>query len=255
MFFYLSKFFYFFLSPFVWLLIFGVIYIFTKSKAWKKWTRYGAIFTLLFFSNTFILKEFIRLWEIPSTNIEKVESVEFAVVLGGMFNYDNSVQRLSIRRGGDRIWQALNLYHDNKIQKIFISGDNGHISDRGLHEADQIKEVLLKWGYPEKAIWTESNSRNTYENAKETVRFFQINFPHIDKVLLITSATHMRRASACFEKLGFEVIPFSTDQYTAGKRSYHWDEFLVPSGDTFREWTVLLKEWVGMVAYKMMGYA
>ncbi len=213
------------------------------------------IFILVFFSNTVVLKEFIRMWEIPSVEIEAVENYEFAIVLGGMFDYDNSAKRLSIRRGGDRIWQALNLYHAGKVKKIFISGDNGYITDRGLHEADQLKEVLLSWGIPEKDIWTESISRNTYENAKESVKKLKKHFPHVNEAILITSATHMRRSLACFEKQGFSVFPFSTDQYTGGKRAYHWDEYILPSPDTFREWTVMLKEWVGMMAYKLAGYA
>ena len=254
MFFLLSKIAYFFIAPFTWLLLVIAIWIFHKKSIWKKRAKWATIFILLFFSNTFVFKEFIRLWEIPAISIENVSKHEVGIVLGGMFEYDNDTERLSIRRGGDRIWQAINLYKDHKIDKILISGNHGYITDRGLHESKQLKDVLINWGIPKQDIIVETESKNTHQNAKESAALLEKSYPHFSSFLLITSAKHMKRAEACFENQGLKVTSFSTDPFVGGSRSYRWDEFIVPDVDNFSYWFDLNKEIVGYVAYAVVGY-
>lgn len=254
MFFVLSKIVYFFIAPFTWLLVALGVFIFGRSKKWRKIGKISTIVIVLFFSNTFILKEFIRVWEVPAVKSSSLSKHEVAIVLGGMFEYDNSTDRLSVRRGTDRIWQALDLYHSGIVDKILISGDNGFVFSRNLHESKQIKELLTKWNIPPKDLIIEITSRNTYENARDTKKLLVQSYSHLSTYVLITSATHMRRANACFDKQNLNCTVFSTDQYTAGKRNYHWDEFIIPNASNFHTWFALIKEWVGYISYFFMGY-
>lgn len=100
-------------------------------------------------------------------------------MLGGMFEYDNSTERLSVRRGADRIWQALNLYHAGKVDKILISGDNGFVFSRNLHESKQLKDLLVEWEIPPQDLIIESKSKNTYENARDTRKLLAQSHPHL----------------------------------------------------------------------------
>ena len=70
---------------------------------------------------------------------------------------------------------------------------------------------------------------------------------------LITSAFHMRRSLACYRKVGLAIQPFTTDFY-AHKPRYTPDAFLIPSVDAIGNWQKLIKEWIGLIAYKMAGY-
>src|SRR5690554_4345105 len=101
----LSKIIYFFITPLTWLILAILIWAFVKNKNIKKYARASSIFIVLFFSNTFIYKEVLYLWEIPAVNKSEIQHHDVGIVLGGMFEYDNSSQRLSVRRGADRIWQ------------------------------------------------------------------------------------------------------------------------------------------------------
>ena len=213
-----------------------------------------SIVLLLLFTNSFVFLEFCRLWEIQGVKRATVGHYDVGIVLTGMAEYNNDLEEISIRRGADRIWQALNLYHDGKIDKILLSGDNGYISDRGLHEAQQMKAILVKWGVPGNDIITENKSRNTYENAVETKKILERSYPHLEKRLLITSGTHMRRSLACFDKLGFPCDPYSTDLHTGPKRAYYWDQYIVPDVSTLSDWNKLMKEWVGYITYDLIGY-
>ena len=254
MFFVLSKIVYFFLQPFTWLLVFLGVFFFTKSNKRKKTAKIAVITIALVFTNTFIFKTIVHFWEIPAEKIENLEKHDVAIVLGGMFEFDNDANRLSILRSGDRIWQALELYHNKKVRKILISGDHGYIFDRGLHEADQLKEILVGWGVPAEDIIVEPHSRNTYENALESAKILREDYPEYTRFILVTSAFHMRRSAACFEKQGLECTLFSTNQITGSRLHYNWDEFIIPNAHNFENWFVLLKEWVGYMSYKIMGY-
>jgi len=253
MFFILSKALLFLISPFFWFISSISGYIWIKNPKWKNRAKFSLIFIFLFFTNTSIFGIFCGIWEIHGTKISEVKPHDVGIVLTGMAEYDNSLHRLSLRRGGDRIWQAVTLYKTGKIKKIIISGDSGFVNDRGLHEATQFKSVLLKWGIPEEDLLAEEISKNTHENAVETKKLID-KHSELSSILLITSGTHMRRSMACFEKQGMNCTPFSTDLYTSKRNSFYWDQYFVPNVSNFSSWNSLMKEWVGYFSYWVVGY-
>jgi uncharacterized SAM-binding protein YcdF (DUF218 family) len=253
MFFILSKLLLFLISPFFWFIVSLLLIFYFKNPTWKKRAKISAIFIFIFFTNTAILGTFLKQWETPGTRISDVKSHDVGIVLSGMAEYDNHLQRLSVRRGTDRLWQAITLYKKGKIKKLFISGGSGYVSDRGLKESLQFKDVLVQWGIPKEDILIETKSRNTFENAVETKKELK-KLPTLNSYLLITSGTHMKRAQACFAKQNIQCTPFSTDLYTAPNGGYYWDQYIIPNVSNFDVWNVLIKEWVGYVTYSMKGY-
>lgn len=253
MFFILSKLLLFLIQPLTWILISLYFAFFVKKAAWKKRGRIASIVLALVFTNSFIYLEVMRMWEVHGIRRSEVQKCDVGIVLTGMAEYNNDLQTLSIRRGGDRIWQAITLYKTGKIKKLLISGDNGDLTDKGLHEAPQFKEVLVTWGIPEQDIIVEPKSRNTYENAVETKKLLDHSYPQYHSFLLITSGRHMRRARACFGHAGMQVQTFSTDLYTGPSRSYTFDQLIIPDASTLADWGGLLKEMFGYVAYALTG--
>jgi uncharacterized SAM-binding protein YcdF (DUF218 family) len=254
MFFIASKILDFLSHPFYWIVILFLIAWFTKRERLKKWTFRIGIGYLVFFTNTVIFSEFTRLWEPDGKKIEELGHYDVAVVLGGMAEYDNTLERLSMRRGGDRIWQAIHLYHLGKVDKLLLSGAHGYLVDKGLNEAVQFRDVLLDNGIPAEDILIDSLSKNTYENALESKKILD-QHPELKSVLLVTSALHMKRAEGCFLKAGFEQLEtFTTDHYTGNERNYQFDQWLFPNESVMTDWSRLLHEWFGYTTYWMMGY-
>lgn len=254
MFFLLSKIFHFLVLPSFWIVFFAIAFLALKNIRIKKIVGLVALSLFFVFTNTFIFKEFVRLWEVEGLPIDEVTYFDVAIVLGGMAEYNNDLNRLSLRRGGDRMWQTISLYKRGKIGKILISGDEGYVEGRNLNEAQRFRDELIAWGIPRENILVDSLSKNTYQNAVETSEILKENGLSNASSLLITSAVHMRRSQACFEKMGITITPFSTDHYTGPKRSYHWDEYFIPSLSTLLDWQALTHEWTGFVVYKIMGY-
>tara|TARA_B110000211_G_C13981471_1_gene509597 strand:- start:125 stop:892 length:768 start_codon:yes stop_codon:yes gene_type:complete len=254
MFFYLSKLLSFLIDPFIWVLILLAVSLLTKGKFLKNKSFIASLFVLILFSNNVVFLETIRLWEEEGTKIENVKHHDVGLVLGGIAEYNNDLKRLSIRRGGDRIWQAIHLYHIGKIDKILISGDSGYLIDKGLNEAIQLKELLVQEKIPSADILIETVSKNTYQNAFESKKVLDLT-PENESVLLITSSLHMKRSKACFKKVGFiNFDTFTTDHYTGSSRNYYFDQYIIPSVSVFVDWNRLIHEWLGYLAYWVVGY-
>ncbi len=254
MFFILSKILAFFLKPYIWIIILAIWSYRSKVQKRRKILKYTTLAMCLFFTNTVILSEFLRKWEVQGKKQLEFGNFDFGVVLGGMAGYNADLDRIALRHQGDRIWQALNLYHAGKIKKIVLSGDDGYLTNRGLHEAKQMKVILVNWGIPNQDILTEENSRNTHENAQFTAKLLHNSYPYLKKGVLITSAIHMRRAEACFEKEGLKLEKYSTDHLTGPSRNYFWDQYIIPDLNTLVTWDQFIKEMVGYCAYKLAGY-
>jgi uncharacterized SAM-binding protein YcdF (DUF218 family) len=118
-------------------------------------------------------------------------------------------------------------------------------------EAELVKQQLLLLGVPDDAIVLETKARNTRENglfARELLQEMGAG-----KVLLVTSAWHMRRSEAVFGKLGIDVIPAATDSFLPQLSSgfpFGW----LPDVDAMAVSTRCIKEWIGLGVYRLRGW-
>ncbi len=253
MFFILSKTLHLLLMPFLWMLLFLGLALYLKNPKYRKTALWVAVGIALLFSNPFLEKEAWRAWEVAATPISKVENYDVAIILTGVTGYREDIDdRIHTHKGADRFLHPLQLYRLGKVKQFLITGGDGRVTGTAVPEAEQIEKVLLMAGVAEEDIITESNSRNTNENAINTARVLQ-QHPEWRKKLLVTSAFHMRRSYGCFTKQGINVTPFSTDFYS-GPRYLTPDETIIPSINAFSNWHLLIHEIAGYLMYKMMGY-
>ena len=210
------------------------------------------IILLYIFSNEFICNEVYRGWEYPFTKLEKTETYDYAVVLGGFSNFDTASSRVKFNEAGDRFIQSYQLYHMGKVKKIFISGGSGSVLHQDETEADKVKDFLISLKVSNQDIIMEKASRNTHENATKTADWMAINDPN-SSCLLVTSATHMRRALGCYKKVGLKVTPYTTHRLT-DSRKFDPDTLFLPNARNLSKWDVIIKELVGILIYKAVGY-
>jgi uncharacterized SAM-binding protein YcdF (DUF218 family) len=255
MFFFLSKILAYFIKPFNLVLISFVTSFFIKNASWKKRLRVTSLVIFLIFSNGIAFNECLMLWEIPAIPISELDDdYELAVVLGGTTNVERKPNdRLFFHKGADRVTHALNLYHSGKVKKILFTGGNARLFEDAKRDNSPIYDFYVMCGVDPDDIIIENASRNTRENAFFVKDLVEANAKN-RKVILITSAFHMRRAEGCFRKVGIDVTGFSTDFYSVlPKDRFGFDGFL-PDPGVFGGWNFLIKEWIGYMAYWMIGY-
>ncbi len=182
------------------------------------------------------------------------------VLLGGATRANVPPRSMTeMNEAGDRLTLAASLYRDGRAPLIVASG--GAIDWLGSEtpEAEGMRELLEFMEVPPEAIVTESNARNTYENAVLVREIAQER--GIQDILLVTSALHMPRSVAIFEKQGFSVNPAPADfQVTEsdagesatslGARFFH----LLPDAQYLALSTRALKEYLGIVVYRLRGW-
>jgi uncharacterized SAM-binding protein YcdF (DUF218 family) len=165
-----------------------------------------------------------------------------AIVLlgGGMAKPYGEISYPDMSLSADRVWHAVRLYKAGKAPVIITTGTSDDSSTLPL---------LLDFGVPKSAILIDVESRNTYENSRFTEKMLLSSGKKNPKVLLVTSAWHMRRASSNFSKTSLEVIPAPTDfaAYTS-RPLEEWWMALSPSPYTFWLNSIFYKEHLGMLA-------
>ena len=231
-----------------------VISYFLKSRPWKKRLQTFSIVILIICSNPYITNQVFKWWEIPPTPLKHLTSYRtVGIVLTGVVKKEKLPHdRVYFAEGADRVTHAIQLYKAGKIQKIIISGGTGSFTQSPIREATQLREVFLMCAVPDEDLIIENQSRNTRESAVAVSEIINKNYPD-SRYLLITSAFHMRRSLACFKKVGVAATGFSTD-FKTGDYPPRIMSFIVPEPGALHKWHILIREIMGMAAYKLMGY-
>jgi len=252
MFFILSKLLDFLINPYTWIFVLLIWAIISSKK--RKRLLIITVIIAYFFSNSFIIDEFMRKWEIQTIKIDDInKQYKYAIVLGGIATYDPQFDRINFNRDADRLWHTIYLYRAEKLKKIVLSGGEGRILKEGYNESDYLRKFLIKIGINPQDIIVENKSRNTHENAVNCAEILKGRLSSKEKILIVTSAFHMRRASKCFTKQGFSIDVFTTDRLS-GKRKFVFDHVFIPRTEAMELWKVLIHEVVGYLSYRIVGY-
>jgi len=243
--------------------------ILPAEKTVKKILKYIALFfcvsvaILAMQSTTSVLA---GLWEVPLGTLETLKSTgitvppsqdtletpqfDAIVVLGGSINAAASDDRGRIQTNDsdERIIAAFRLYQAKVAPLVLVSGGSGNPAWPDKREAPLMSDLLETMGVPRNAIIIEDSSRNTYENAT-------LSKPLLDKVgakriVLVTSAWHMRRSAAIFRKQGYDFASFPVDSL---KEPFTPPADLTPDAGALDRSTRILREIVGIIAYKILG--
>lgn len=119
--------------------------------------------------------------------------------------------------------------------------------------------ILTSIGVPSEVIIQEPDSLNTYQNAVNVRKILAAR--QIKNVLLITSAMHIPRALKIFHRQGIDVIPTPTDFLVSQDDLQELISTpksailkLLPDIDNLNQFTVALKEYLGIFIYWLRGW-
>lgn len=254
MFFVLSKVLFIFILPLTWIVVCLFFALFSKRADRKKKCLLAAIILLLFFSNEAILQLVcVKYQPTANTQVDTATTpYSCGILLGGMGSADK-YDRGYFTENSDRFIQTLALWQQGKIKYILVSGGNGTLNERNYREGDFLRAQLLRMNVPDSVILNENAANNTFENAvycKRILDSLQLAPPYV----LITSATHMPRSEQVYTKAGLQIVPYPCNYLIANKK-LTWDKWLLPDTRSLYLWNKLIKEWVGIAAYKITGKA
>jgi uncharacterized SAM-binding protein YcdF (DUF218 family) len=177
----------------------------------------------------------------------RVYKVAGIVVLGGGENAIQSDVWSQPNTGdaGDRFITALSLAHKHPKSIVLFTGGSGRLLG-GSSGAEIAQDIFIGAGLNKSRLILEGSSRNTAENATMSLELAPDNVE--GDWLLVTSASHMRRAVASFCAAGWKnIVPWPTDYRTGGfTERIGWD-----FADNLRDLNIGVKEWIGLAAYSL----
>ncbi|RUW45976.1 YdcF family protein [Mesorhizobium sp. M8A.F.Ca.ET.021.01.1.1] len=254
MFYYVSKIFWFFIQPLnltIFLLLAGLI---AGMAGRRRLAVTGSVLAFLILA----LSAWTSLGAMMLNPLEErfprpplPDKVDGIVVLGGGFEGAINLARggYELSGSGDRMVETAILARRFPQAKVVVSGGNGSLFLDGEGDADTAPRLLGPLGVSADRLVLEDKSRNTYENAVFSRRLVE---PKPGETwLLVTSAFHMPRAKALFDKAGFPTVPWPVDYRTSGKEGVGL--FRDNALDSVQNTTVAVREWIGLLAYWLSG--
>ena len=212
-------------------------------------------------------REFLVDGKVPL--VESFPEADAIVLLGGSMGAETNLSSYAeMWSGADRVWQAARLFKAGKASKIIATGD---------YAKDTTLPLLKEFGVREDAV-SFLDARTTEEEAKGlwemlgrsggveelgVEEFGESDSPTHPpknsstarpKVLLVTSAWHMKRARLMFEKYapGIEVVCAPADfENTIIAEKTPLFKMLLPDPNVFMLNSVAFHEWVGIVGYRV----
>jgi len=160
----------------------------------------------------------------------------------------------NLNSAADRYWHAARLYHAGRAPQLLVSGGRMPWMDGVRSEAEMIRGFLHDLGVPAEAIVLESRSASTRENALYSAAWLAEHAPG-ETVLLVTSALHMPRALASFERLGIPAIAAATDFEIMPRGAPRTLLDVLPSATALSGSSRAIKEWLGLWVYRWRDWA
>ena len=182
-------------------------------------------------------REFLVDGRVPM--VEALPDADAIVLLGGAMGIETNLSSYAeMWSGADRVWQTARLYKAGKAPQVIAMGNGAR---------DSTLPLLKDFGVPSECVLFH-DALNTEEEAKN------VNAMGYKRILLVTSAWHMKRARLMFKKYApnIEVVcaPADFENSIVAARPFSFAAFL-PDPGAFMGNSVALHEWVGIVGYKL----
>lgn len=133
------------------------------------------------------------------------------------------------------------------VLPVAFSGGVGYGAEPGMQSEADIAARIAEREFGRPLKWTESDSRDTRENAIKSVALLQGQ--GIEQIVLVTQDYHMRRSLRNFERATegkqIRLVPAPMGLPSGGPtRVYDW----LPSRVGYEYTWLVLHEWIGLIA-------
>ena len=228
------------LSIILFLLLIAIIFYRLKPKL--SFTALFSASALLFFTTYPPLADFLMA---PLENnypafTKSAKPVDYIIILGGVHATVEGLPATSQLKSSslERLVEAIRIYRLHPEAQIITSGfAGGDVSSN----AEKVKQAAILLGIPKEKIITENFPQDTEEEA-------QLIAPRVlnKHVVLVTSANHLPRAMAYFEKYGVKATPAPASPWVKHNGLTPWS-YYVPNAKKLQQTTTAWYETLGRI--------
>lgn len=148
-----------------------------------------------------------------------------------------------------RLMEGVRLYNLLKPDWLLVSGGTNPRVGVLTAESVVMQEAAVQMGVPLERILIEQRSDNTYEQALNLRPI--LDDQNVQRYLLVTSPTHMRRALATFRAQGMTPIPSPSQQHRDG--FFQGGFWALPDDAMLRASYLVYRELLALAQYSLLG--
>ena len=213
-----------------------------------------AFILLIVFSNGFFSDILWRLLEYPWERLDYslVTPSDGIVVLSSGRHLPIGNTKIIEWNDPDRFLAGIDLYKANKSNRLIFTGGTNPFNSELPAEGDIYISEAISMGIPKKDLFTTYPVKNTLEEANAVKKLLNEEIPLIQKkIILVTSAFHMKRAKKVFENKGIIVFPYPVDFqsnknfFSSLRNPLKW----IPSTSSLNKSSRGIREIIGRIFY------
>lgn len=197
----------------------------------------------------------LRSLESPYAGVkpEELPAADAVILLGGGLEPSRyETGQLHLSAAGDRVVMALELLRLGKAPALCIGGGATRVNGEIWSEADFARAAIVERKLTTAEVFSLGICGDTHD---EALRVFALAQEHRwRRLLLVTSACHMRRAAGTFRTAGLEVIPAPCNFLTSLSTGHSSFPINLPGHAGFAKTSVWIHEQIGWLEYRRRGW-
>ena len=194
------------------------------------------------FGNFMVANALVKSLERPFLGFDPaaLESLDAIVVLGGGTTTNPNAQA-QLARSGERIGMAAKLFLAGKTDRIICTGTQTYISSTDdLDTSQESKAVLEALAIDPDSIDTIPGA-NTYQEMQNLKKWLA-EHPDAERIGIVTSAWHLKRAMRLAHSTGIEATPIPADFLS--RYPTVSSDWIIPSSENLDHSTLAIKEYL-----------
>lgn len=186
--------------------------------------------------------------------IANAARADVVILLGGNANPSaHDSFQISLNSASDRIVTAVELLRQNKANALIIGGGPARLNRKPVSEGALVEHFVKTWNVAPGEVIGLDACVNTREEAMRAHAIMAER--KWTNAILVTSAFHMARALATFQKQGLAVLPVACDfEALPVVEGESWGFRVVPTIDHLKTLTLYLHEVIGWYYYSARGW-
>jgi uncharacterized SAM-binding protein YcdF (DUF218 family) len=183
---------------------------------------------------------------------DDLASADAVVMLGGMACLSrNDCFGMELGDSVDRFVTAAELIRRGKGRALILGGGAHGKGGARQNEGDLLGRWLTAWNVAPLPVFVLDGCKTTRDEAERTRRI--LDEKGWRRIILVTSAAHMRRSEAVFRKLGIEVECFAADFQGLSALEEAGPFSPAPSAGSAQALSLYTHEVLGWYLYRLRG--
>lgn len=242
---------------FIWACLLAVAVFLLRRRQWRPAGVLAALAALMWvIGATPLPGRLLAALERPWVGVKRAElpSADAVVLLGGFLAPSREeVGQVHFNVNADRAVTALELIRLQKAKVLAVGGGSSRYHGEVYCEADSFKQLVDERHLSGAEVISLGGCKNTRHEAEKIAALAREH--GWQRILLVTSASHMRRAAAVFRSTtALEIIPAPCGFLTQASL-YGYEHFApVPDVSGFVKISNVLHEQVGWWVYRWRGW-